>query len=83
MFVHPLTPTEQRFHDLLADGKLHTKKELAGCLSDDMGGESLVSFHLVGLRRKLKHRGLTVVCESHSKVRTYRLCPIPAPVSDE
>ncbi len=49
-----LTPTEQRIYDLLLDGALHNKKEVADtCLEDKLGDASNIQVHISNLRKKI------------------------------
>lgn len=59
-----LTPTEQRFYDLLKDGKPHGILELRALLWDELASVSTVRVHVSHLREKL--RGSFIVC-SRSK----------------
>ena len=63
-----------RMMKLLADGQQHTKRELHGCLSDDLGPLRNISAHVTAINKKLRRVGHEVVCVSrgHAGVR-YRL----------
>jgi DNA-binding response OmpR family regulator len=64
------TPTEQKIIDLLNDGQRHLMAEMKLCLWD--GDETAVYTHVGNLRRKLRPKGLDIVCEQNPKT-TYRL----------
>lgn len=55
------TPTETRILDVLADGGLHTFKELFACLDDELSQRGTVAFHLSRMRKKLNPLGYDIV----------------------
>ncbi len=57
------TPTEVRILNVLSDGEAHTRKELMGCLNDELTGFGTLAVHIHGLRKKLRERGEFVVTE--------------------
>lgn len=67
------TPTEQRMLDLLGDGQPHRREELHACLYDDLSVCSNIQPHLSRIRRKIRPRGLEIVCELLSRRICYRL----------
>lgn len=56
------TPTQQRIVDLLSDGKPHTRKELHGCLWDELASRSMIKYHLCHIRKVLRPRGEDILC---------------------
>lgn len=68
-----LTRTEHAIVTMLSDGGRHTNKELKTCLKDDMAGKTAVRYHLHNIRKKIAHKGETIVCEVHEGKFVYRL----------
>lgn len=70
-----LTPTEQRFYDLLRDGAVHVRDELTPLLADELSVEpgNAITFHLCRMRPKLHREGLDVLVRGTNGKMTYRL----------
>lgn len=67
-----LTPTQQRFLDVLGDGLPHSRDQLRNCLPDPLGDYSNVQLHISYLRKKLRPRGQDILCVFHQKSFYYR-----------
>lgn len=67
-----LTPTQRRILGLLADGRPHRRKEIHGCLDDELSAISSIRFHLCNLRKILAPTGEWIVCELHRGAICYR-----------
>lgn len=67
-----MTRTQQRIYKLLSDWKPHTRKELHGCLPDELSSEKTVSYHVSKIRKHIKPKGQDIVCRV-GEVVTYRL----------
>lgn len=72
MTIPKLTPTQQRFYDLMADGCRHTVEEFIELLPDPMGDDVNVLKHVQSLRTLLRPMCEDVVCERYNRVKTYR-----------
>lgn len=68
-----MTPTQERFLALLADGLAHDRLELHALLWDEQGALSNIKPHLTHLRKVLRPLGETVICERHVTVRYRRV----------
>jgi hypothetical protein len=67
-----LTPTQQKFFDLLADGCRHEVKEFIALLPDPLGDQTNVHKHIQSLRTILRPLCEDVVGERVNRVKTYR-----------
>lgn len=67
------TPVQQRFVDVLRDGKPHTRKELILCLQDSEATWDNISVHMSAIRRVLRPRGLEVLCVFFKRQLGYQL----------
>lgn len=76
-----LTPTQRRMLALLSDGLPHTRRELHGCLHDDLGPLSNVQPHVTALRKILAPTGRLVICELSGGRICYRIIPAPQALS--
>jgi DNA-binding CsgD family transcriptional regulator len=66
------TDSEQKIVDLLADGKPHRPDEIRACL----GGDALltnknISSHIYRIRRLLRHKNETIICQSEGTRKVY------------
>lgn len=66
------TPTEQRIIAVLADGQPHARKELMGCLDDELAEKTALKRHLTRLRKKLRPQGRDIMFVASSKLCGYR-----------
>ncbi len=64
--VPKFTPTQQRIIDVLSDGKPHSRKELKGCLPDELAELKTVNVHIAHIRVKLRPIGEDIICEMGS-----------------
>ena len=75
----------QKILQVLSDGLPHSKKELIPCLSDELSikPNAAVRQHISNLRKILKLRGETIVCELgyHGQI-FYRHVRLLVPVDD-
>lgn len=55
------TPTQQKFMDLLGDGRPHAKADLAACLWDELAKEDSIQMHFSNMRKQLNPAGLDIV----------------------
>ena len=69
------TPTQRKIFDMLLDGQPHTKKELHGCLWDDMNDDpdNCLKAHISTMRRIIGLQGLDIVARGHNGTTQYRL----------
>jgi len=70
--MNHLTPTEQRFMDVLADGKPHRLHELTAVIADDLATDNATHQHIYNLRRKLK-QPREISCIIFRRSSAYRL----------
>lgn len=78
-----LTPTQRRLMNVLGDGLMHSLKELAMYLNDELANPETVRVHIVHLRKKLP-TGYGIICEYHRGNRYYRLVRfVTLPPEDE
>lgn len=75
-----LTETEQKMFVLLQDGLPHRRDEVLGCLrekyqTDEDGNKqyNTIQSHLMRIRKKLRVRGMSVICELKSRQIHYRM----------
>ena len=66
------TPTETRLLKVLSDGERHLTTELHAQLDDELQSRLNVSVHMHNIRKKLKLKGETVLCEYYFGRRYYR-----------
>ena len=66
------TPTERRILSLLSDGLPHKRKEVHGCLDDDLAAMAAIRWHIMNLRTKLRRSGQDIVCELVGRTINYR-----------
>jgi hypothetical protein len=66
------TPTQRRIIALLADGLPHTRREVFGCLDDDLAQLSAIKRHLSVIRTMLRPVGQDIICELHRRSICYR-----------
>jgi hypothetical protein len=69
------TPTEQSILAVLADGLPHPPDEIKAAIDED--NPSMVAItnlrnHISNIRKKLRPKGHTVVCEIHNRTVHYR-----------
>ena len=69
------TPTQRKIFDMLLDGRPHTKKELHGCLWDDMNGNPDVALahHISDLRKIIGSQGLDIMARGYNGSQCYCL----------
>lgn len=67
-----LTPTQQKFYDLLFDGYRHKVSEFVELIPNALGDVNNVSYHMSKLRDFLRPLGEDVVCERIQNTRCYR-----------
>ena len=65
-----LTPTEQRFFDLLKDGRPHSVTELQRLLWDELSTVGTVRAHVSHLRAKLERRGYVLAASRSMYILT-------------
>lgn len=68
-----LTPSQRRIFDLLRDGKRHTMLELKKAVYDEYIGNNNIAQQLNQIRKKIRFRGLEVICRLESKRIYYQL----------
>ena len=81
------TRIEMRILILLSDGLDHSRKELWGCLRDELAPLSNIQPHISTLKKKLREIGQDIVCVMSNKPISYRqvrvlagMSPISTPV---
>ena len=57
-----LTPTQARMLAVLSDGRPHDRKELHGCLDDDLAALTSIQPHLTRIRDKIRGKGEDILC---------------------
>lgn len=68
-----LTPTQQRFFDLMADGQRHYVSEFIALLPDpEMSNDHNVKLHIQNLRDALRSIGEDIVAERINRNKMYR-----------
>lgn len=72
MTDNSFTKTQNAILCVLADGQPHTRKELHGCLPDEMTELSAVRVHICNIRKTLRLRGEDIICELHKRAIHYR-----------
>jgi hypothetical protein len=61
-------------YQILSDGLPHKKRELHGCLYDDMGALRNIQTHISLMRRQLRPLGMDILCELvNTRCVCYRL----------
>ena len=68
-----MTPTERRLVEVFKDGDMHAPFELKSCLHDDLGDMGNVAVHITKLRKKLRPKGLDVMCQRIDGFSYYRM----------
>jgi hypothetical protein len=71
--VFSLTRTEQKIYDTLSDGLAHKFEEIYACLPNGKSKPTTVNVHLTKMRKKLRPRGLDIVCVFITRQRQYRM----------
>jgi DNA-binding response OmpR family regulator len=66
-----LTKTEEAILVMLSDGLSHTRKELMGCLWDELAGRGALQVHILNLRKKLP-AGEAIVCTARGRTFGYQ-----------
>ena len=66
------TPTQSRILRVLSDGRRHSRKEIHGCLVDELGELSNIQAHLSNIRKKLRPIGEDIICEFYQRTIYYR-----------
>lgn len=66
------TPIQMKILELLADGERHARKEVMGCLNDELGHSRNIYPHVKVLRERLRAYGQYVVCELSGREVYYR-----------
>lgn len=67
-----LTPTQQKFFDLMADGQRHYVDEFIALLPDPLGNLDNVQVHIDNLRKIIRTIGEDVVAERVYWNKTFR-----------
>lgn len=82
MIKGEFTPTQVKILAVLADGLPHVRDELSACMPDELAKRGSVRMHLYDLRKRLKKRGETIVCEwSYYKI-FYRHVRLLRPINE-
>ncbi len=67
-----LTPTQQKFYDLMADGNRHKVSEFLAVMEDPVATHQDVMGHISKLRKVLRPLCEDVACERVQNTKTYR-----------
>lgn len=76
-----LTPTQRRILAMLNDGLPHSRREIHGCLVDELGALANIRVHICHLRKMLRPMGHEIICEYAGRTLHYRrvkLLPVAA-----
>ena len=76
------TPIQAAIAELLSDGERHKREELRACINDEEASNENVQSHVSEMRKKLKARGQTIVCELYNGTLYYRHVALLASAGD-
>ncbi len=63
----------QKMFDVLADGYLHSARELFSCLTDDLSQPSAIEWHISNLRKDLAPEGKGIASKREDGVTYYQI----------
>ncbi len=72
MRVNGYTPTQAKILALLSDGLPHSRKEIHGCLPDELSNITTIQAHISYMRKSLRPKGEDILCEIYNRTVHYR-----------